>query len=184
LRDPDKAAALENWLRQLSAVLIGTLGKANYDTSLCCIINTFLADIMEVDLVPPHSEIASLSNQSGIESCRGRFTDLSRRPKRLPMHSSSKVQTKFGASRPLTQRKAIYLASRHIGIACQMDIAASISIHPSAPPRVEGVLLTHVGISELLALFKEQMPLEQFVPPFRCRDSLTGSPRPIDRTIR
>ena len=73
--------------------------------------------------------------QSGIESCRGRSTELSRRPKRLPMQYNSKAQTRFGASHRATRRKATYLALRPIGIVYQVVSGVSISIHRSSHSR-------------------------------------------------
>ncbi len=127
---------------------------------------------------PPES--ISLSNQSGIESCRGRFTELSRRPRRLPMQNNSKAQMRFGANHRQTQRKATYPALRHIGITCRMASAASISIRLSALLPVEEAHLTHGGILEPMASCQEQTPLERFSPQSRCQDSLTGSYKFLD----
>ena len=128
--------------------------------------------------------VLTLSNQSGIESCRGRFTDLNRRLRQLPMQNYSKAQMRFGASQRPTHRKATYLALRPIGITCRMVSAASISIPWSALLREVGAPLMHGGILEPRAFYKEPTLLEQFAPLSSCLDSLTGSHNPLDGAIR
>ena len=132
----------------------------------------------------PRPESVTLSDQSGIESCRGLFTDLSRRPKRPAMQSSSKVQTRFGVSLRPTRRKATYLALRRIGITCRTASVASNSIPPSTTRQIAEVRLTRAGILEPVACYNEPMLVEQFAPQSRYRDSLTGSHKLFDGTIR
>jgi len=125
-----------------------------------------------------------VSHQSGIESCRGRFTDLNRRPRRLPMQNYSKAQMRFGASHRPTPHKATYLALRPIGITYRMVSVASISIPWSALLPEVGVPLMHGGILEPRAFYKEPTLLEQFAPLSSCQDSLTGSHKPLDGAMR
>jgi hypothetical protein len=129
----------------------------------------------QVDLVLAQSESATLSNQSGIESCRGRFTELSRPPRRQPMRSANKVQMRFGASLPPTRRKATYLALRRIGITYQPASAASNLTPLLIRRQTPEVLLTRVGIMEPMVFYNEPTLREQFMPRFRYQGSLMGS---------
>lgn len=72
-----------------------------------------------------------MSWQSGIESCRGHFTDLSRRLKQSQTRSAKKHQTRFGAGPRPIPPKATYQPLRHIAIIYRQVSVASSLRHPS-----------------------------------------------------
>lgn len=131
----------------------------------------------KVDLVLAQTESAPLSNQSGIESCQGRSIELKTLfPRRLPMRSFSKVQTRFGADRRLIQLRATYRALRPTGVAYRPEHEGLSSIRQLILPQTPGRLSKQDGTLELLACYNGPTRREQFSLRSRYQGSLMGSP--------
>ena len=129
----------------------------------------------QVGLVLAQSESAALSNQPGIESCRGRSIESRRLPKRLPMRSFSRAQMKSGA-RPLpTPARVTHLVLRHTEVACHLADEELNSTLLSPTRLILGRPLRHDGILELLACYNEPTRREPFSPRSRYQGSLMGS---------
>jgi hypothetical protein len=159
------------------------------DTRLCCIIATQFGSYRatlagKLTWVPSRLESASLSNQSGIESCRVRFTDLNRRPRRKPMRCFNKTLMRFGASLLPTRRKATYLVLRRIGITYQLVSEASSSTRLLIRRKTPEAPLTRAGTMELMAFYSEPTLREQFALQSRYQGSLMGSHKLIDGTLK
>lgn len=129
----------------------------------------------EFDLVPYRSKSVHLSDQSGIESCRGRSIVLRRLLRRLPMHNFSRARMKSGARLPRIRPRVTHLALRHIEVSCRLASEGSSSILRSHTPPILERPLRRDGILELLAFCNEPMLREPFSPRSRCQGSLMVS---------
>src|ERR1700761_9522371 len=94
------------------------------------------------------TEGVPLLDQSGIESCPGRFTDCSRPVRRRAMPSLNSNPTSFGVQPDEIMPKAIYLASKRIGVVFLAGSAVSILTPPCPPPRTLVAHLKLAGITE------------------------------------
>lgn len=123
----------------------------------------------------PHRRVI-VQYQSGIESCPGRFIDLSRALKPLPMRSSKTVLKRFGVSLPRTQRRATYHALRLIAVPCHRAREAlnlrrllCRSVAPEPHLRRGGISISQT------VYYNEPMQLEQSMRQSRYLGSLMGS---------
>lgn len=88
-----------------------------------------------IDLVPMQTEGVPLLDQSGIKSCPGRFIDWSHPVRRRTMPSLNSNPMSFGVQPDEIMPKAIYLASKRIGVVFQVGSAVSSLTPPWLPPQ-------------------------------------------------
>lgn len=114
--------------------------------------------------------------QSGIESCRGRFTDLNRRHRRKPTRNSNKLLRKCGVGRPDTRPKATYQLLKHTEVACLQVKEVSISTPRSCRSVGRERLWRRGGTLDIRpASSNEPIRMERCMPPSRYLGSLMGS---------
>ena len=114
--------------------------------------------------------------QSGIESCRGRFTDLNRRLKRKPTRNSNKLLWRRGAGQPDIRPKATYQLLKLIEVACLPVKEVWILIPHSCRSAGRERLLRRGGTLDIRsASSNEPTRMERCMPPFRYPGSLMGS---------
>jgi len=123
----------------------------------------------------PHRRVF-VPYQSGIESCRGRFIDLSHVLKPSPMRSSNKAPMRFGANPPLIRLKATYHALKPIAVSYPRVREASsltrllrLNAVQEPPWRRGGILILQTGY------YSEPTRRERSMPQSRYQGSLMGN---------
>lgn len=118
---------------------------------------------------------SALSNQSGIESCRGRFIELNQAAKRSMMQRSSKHPWRFGVRLRATYTKATYRALRRIAVTFHKHIVELSSKLQLVRPLGVAACSKLDGIVELQGLNPEPIRQERNMPQSRYLSSSIGS---------